>query len=45
MSPSELRTFLAEKMSMSEVYQPVIIRELLMQGGNCSKHHQAAPTN
>lgn len=42
MSPSELRTFLVEKMSMSEVYQPVIIRELLMHGGNCSKQHLAA---
>lgn len=27
---------------MSEVYQPVIIRELLMHGGTCSKQHLAA---
>jgi predicted house-cleaning noncanonical NTP pyrophosphatase (MazG superfamily) len=42
MTPSNLRAFLTDTMSMSEVYQPVIIKELLENGGTCSKDHLAA---
>ncbi len=42
MTLSELRAFLTDTMSMSEVYQPVIIKELLENGGTCSKEHLAA---
>jgi len=33
--------FLTEKMSMTEVYQPVIIKELLENHGKCTKQHLA----
>ena len=42
MTLSELRIFLTDTMSMSEVYQPVIIKELLENGGSCSKDQLAA---
>ena len=42
MTLSELRIFLTDTMSMSEVYQPVIIKELLENDGTCSKEHLAA---
>lgn len=42
MTLSGLRAFLTDTMSMSEVYQPVIIKELLENGGTCSKEHLAA---
>lgn len=41
MSESPLLHFLKEKMSMTEVYQPVVIRELLLKGGTCSKSELA----
>ncbi len=34
---SRLSEFLSEKMSMTEIYQPVIIKELLRNGGECTK--------
>jgi len=42
MTRADLRHFLLEKMSMTEIYQPVIIRELLKNGGSCSKDHLAS---
>ena len=42
MTREDLRHFLLEKMSMTEIYQPVIIRELLKNGGSCSKDHLAS---
>ena len=33
---SQLQEYLTKKMSMTEVYQPVIIKELLLRGGECS---------
>jgi len=33
MTPSELKTYLTTKMRMSHVYQPVMIRRLLLNGG------------
>lgn len=42
MTASQLKDFLTRRMSMSEVYQPVIIKELLEHGGSCSKEHLAA---
>ncbi len=41
MIESPLLHFLKEKMSMTEVYQPVVIRELLLKGGTCSKSELA----
>jgi len=37
MTTSPLLEFLQNKMSMTEVYQPVVIKELLVRGGKCSK--------
>ena len=42
MQPSALKIFLTEKMSMTEVYQPVIIKELLKHGGTRTKDQLAA---
>ncbi|MDA1029220.1 MAG: HNH endonuclease [Bacteroidetes bacterium] len=42
MTVKDLHTFLTEKMSMSEVYQPVIIKHLIKKGGRCSKEDLAA---
>lgn len=42
MTVKDLFTFLTEKMSMSEVYQPVIIKQLLLSGGRSSKEELAA---
>ena len=37
----DLKTFLTKTMSMTEVYQPVIIKELLLNKGQCAKDHLA----
>ena len=42
MSTTDLKSFLVEEMSMTEVYQPVIIKELLKHGGSCTKDQLAA---
>ena len=41
MNSDELKEFLLETMSMTGIYQPVIIRELLMNNGNCTKDQLA----
>jgi ATP adenylyltransferase len=33
MTPNELKAYLTTKMRMSHVYQPVMIRRLLLDGG------------
>lgn len=42
MNLSELIQFLTQKMSMTEVYQPVIVKELLLNGGECTKDELAS---
>jgi len=41
MNRKELREFLTATMSMTEVYQPVVIKHLLLNGGSCSKEQLA----
>jgi predicted house-cleaning noncanonical NTP pyrophosphatase (MazG superfamily) len=41
MNATELKTFLMDKMSMTEIYQPVIIKELLLHGGTRTKDQLA----
>lgn len=41
MALSELITFLTKTMSMTDVYQPVIIKELLLNDGECTKDQLA----
>jgi hypothetical protein len=41
MTTSPLLEFLQNKMTMTEVYQPVVIKELLVRGGKCSKNEIA----
>jgi len=41
MNATELKTFLMDKMSMTEIYQPVIIKELLQHGGTRTKDQLA----
>ena len=41
MKSIELKTFLTDKMSMTEIYQPVIIKELLQNSGTCTKDQLA----
>ena len=41
MNLSDLKTFLTDKMSMTEIYQPVIIKELLLNSGQCTQGHLA----
>jgi len=41
MRAEDLESFLLEKMSMTDVYQPVIIRELILNDGECTRDELA----
>lgn len=41
MDACDLKEFLTKTMSMTEVYQPVIVKELLLNKGRCTKDHLA----
>jgi predicted house-cleaning noncanonical NTP pyrophosphatase (MazG superfamily) len=41
MNAFDLKVFLTKTMSMTEIYQPVIVKELLLNKGECTKDHLA----